>query len=251
MQKQLVVAGGKKSWTPSPENKHTFIFTFLFSPPQVRRAPSHQKKKKKKRRVHLQQEEKVPCQNCWSAHSPSWRAAWKGKPVRHLLPRSSVAALLREDSRVQWQPQRDNNSWSGAGKNPGSSRHGHKAHLSIVHGQHLDERLTCPERSHSRNCVFRLAKLANKWSMHASGWWPKRVCVCVSSLCCGRTPILAFLLVQLSLFWTRNERAPDGVTSKAPQLCFENNCHNIHYYDETELRPRKRRHKQLANCRAR
>ena len=33
-------------------------------------------------------------------------------------------------------------------------------------------------------------------------------------------------------FWTRNGRAPSGVTSEATQHCCENNCHNIHYHDQ-------------------
>ena len=40
------------------------------------------------------------------------------------------------------------------------------------------------------------------------------------------------LSFSLSRFWTRNERAPSGVTSEATQHCCENNCHNIPYYDE-------------------
>ena len=39
-------------------------------------------------------------------------------------------------------------------------------------------------------------------------------------------------LLSLSFFWTRNERAPSGVTSEATQHCCENFCHNIPYYDE-------------------
>ena len=37
-----------------------------------------------------------------------------------------------------------------------------------------------------------------------------------------------------SFFWTRNERAPSGVTSEATQRCCENNCHNVHYHDQAE-----------------
>ena len=42
------------------------------------------------------------------------------------------------------------------------------------------------------------------------------------------SPLISFSF----FFWTWNERAPSGVTSKAPQCCCENNCHNLHYYDE-------------------
>ena len=45
---------------------------------------------------------------------------------------------------------------------------------------------------------------------------------------------LSLSLALFSFFWTRNERAPSGVTSEATQHCCENNCHNIHHCDETE-----------------
>ena len=38
----------------------------------------------------------------------------------------------------------------------------------------------------------------------------------------------------LSFFWTRNEGASGGVTSKATQHSCEKNCHNIHYHDQAE-----------------
>ena len=45
--------------------------------------------------------------------------------------------------------------------------------------------------------------------------------------------------LSLSFFWTRNERAPSGVTSEATQHCCENNCHNIHFHDHAEQTVKK------------
>ena len=43
-----------------------------------------------------------------------------------------------------------------------------------------------------------------------------------------------------SFLWTRNGRAPSGVTSEATQRCCENNCHNIHYHDQAEQAVKER-----------
>ena len=45
--------------------------------------------------------------------------------------------------------------------------------------------------------------------------------------------------LSISFFWTRNERAPSGVTSEATQHCCENNCHNIHYHDQAKQTVKK------------
>ena len=45
------------------------------------------------------------------------------------------------------------------------------------------------------------------------------------------SPLLSSLL---SSSFGRGMKGPGRVTSKAPQLCCENNCRNIHIYDETE-----------------
>ena len=49
----------------------------------------------------------------------------------------------------------------------------------------------------------------------------------------------SLFLSSFSFFWTRNGRAPSGVTSEAPQHCCENNCHNIHYHDQAKTTVKK------------
>ena len=43
--------------------------------------------------------------------------------------------------------------------------------------------------------------------------------------------VKVFTVCSINSFSTRNEGAPNGVTSKTPQHCYGKNCHNIHFCD--------------------
>ena len=128
--------------------------------------------------------------------------------------------------------------------------------MTIQHVVHIvagtGEGRQCPHRNFTtlRSCTKKehptsLSLLRTHWGEHCTGLRTISVSTTRKTHCdsppSGYEPRRATLsiscillpLCSLSFFLTRNGRAPSGVTSKAPQHCCENNCHNIHYYDDT------------------
>ena len=84
-------------------------------------------------------------------------------------------------------------------------------------------------------CFSSSASSARIRDLSHIGFLESRLC-CL--FCLGSA--LKGYLSLFSFFWTRNGRAPSGVTSEATQHCCENNCHNIHYHDQSEQTVKER-----------